>query len=121
MTPSNIGQIGGRPRTPEEQRERIRQREAEQQEHANQTEAAMLADLDAHEFPTGRLTGRPRIELPAMIARRILEDVEAGASQKAIVAKYRKYYRFSPKWLRDALRDGRLKQMADGEPGIGAR
>ena len=42
MTPSNIGQI--RPRTPEEQRERIRQREAEQQEHANQTEAAMLAD-----------------------------------------------------------------------------
>ena len=114
MTPGNIGRI--RPLTPEEQQERIRQRDAEQQEHGKQTEAEMLADLDAYEFRTGRETGRPRIKLPAVIARRILEDVEAGASQKAIVAKYRKYYRFSPKWLRNSLTNGRLQQMADGEP-----
>ena len=102
-------------RSPAEQRQWAAQREAEQREQAAQAEAEMLVELDAYEFP-GQLTGRPPIKLPPMIARRVLDDLAAGASRKAIAAKYRPYFRFSERWLRDAVSDGRLERMANAKP-----
>ena len=43
---------------------------AEKQDRARQREAKMLAELDAHEFPSGQ-NGRPRLELPPAVARRV--------------------------------------------------
>ena len=104
--------------TPAEQQERERQREAEQQELARQREAKILAELDAHELPSG-MSGRPRIELPPAVARRVLDDLESGWAYQAISSKYRRFYRFSPRWLRVAWQDGRLERMATADPSAG--
>ena len=107
-----------------EQQEPFRRREAEQQERARQREAQMLAELDAHELQSGQ-SGRPRLELPPAVARRVLDDLKSGASYQAIASKYRRFYRFSPSWLGKAWKDGRLERMAtadssDGGPPAGA-
>ena len=87
--------------TLEERQERARQREANTpaelvaQERARQREAKMLAELDADVLPS-TLNGRPRIELPPKIARRVLDDLGVGASYQSIVKKYRHIQRFLP-------------------------
>ena len=92
----------------------------ERQERARQRVPEMLAELDANEFGSG-LSGRPRIELPPKVARRVLDDLESGASFQAIVSKYRRFYRFSTRWLREAWKDGRLERMATTDPSEGGR
>ena len=112
--------------TLEERQERARQREANTpaelvaQERARQREAKMLAELDADVLPS-TLNGRPRIELPPKIARRVLDDLGVGASYQSIVKKYRHIQRFSPRWLREAWEDGRLARMATTDPSEGGR
>ena len=60
--------------------------------------------------------GRPLLVLPPEVAQRVLDDVAAGASFRAIEDKYRALgYPFSRRWLKDSLNDGRLRQMAYGE------
>ena len=111
------------------QQERARQREAEtpaelvaqeREERARQREAKILAELDADVLPP-TLNGRPRIELPPKIARRVLDDLGVGASYQSIVKKYRHIQRFSPRWLREAWEDGRLARMATTDPSEGGR
>ena len=73
-----------------------------------------LASLD--EWPLDRQCGRSRLVLPTEVAQRVLDDVAAGASLRAIEDKYRALgYPFSRRWLKDSLNDGRLRQMAYGE------
>ena len=105
-------------RSEAEKEEPLRRLEAERQERAKQREAKMLAELDAHELPSG-MSGRPRLELPPEVARRVLDDLKSGASYQAISSKYRRFYQFSPWWLRKAWKDGRLERMAAADPSAG--
>lgn len=52
--------------------------------------------------------GRPPTVLPPEIARLVLDDIEQGASIRAVS---RKYARFSRTWLLKALADGSLAAM----------
>ena len=57
--------------------------------------------------------GRPSMVLPPEIARRVLADLEACLSHRAIELKYKgTRYPFSRRWLVRAIGDGRLLQMA---------
>ena len=61
--------------------------------------------------------GRPPIELPPDVARAILNDVANGDPYSRIVERYRPVARFSGRWLRKALGDGRIERMAGaGQP-----
>ena len=56
-----------------------------------------------------------RQRLPAVF----LDDLKSGASYQAVASKYRRFYRFSPWWLRKAWKDGRLERMATADPSAG--
>ena len=73
----------------------------------------MLEDLDAWEWEPTECGGKPPIVLPPEIARRVLDDVRAGHSDRAIAKKYAATrYAFSYRWLNRAKKDGRLERMA---------
>ena len=96
--------------TPEERAEAAARRRDEE----TQVYQKRLASLD--EWPLDRPCGRSRLVLPPEVAQRVLDDVAAGASLRAIEDKYRALgYPFSRRWLKDSLNDGRLRQMAHGE------
>ncbi len=96
--------------TPEERAEAAARRRDEE----TQVYQKRLASLD--EWPLDRPCGRSRLVLPPEVAQRVLDDVAAGASLRAIEDKYRALgYPFSRRWLKDSLNDGRLRQMALGE------
>ena len=102
--------------------EAARQAEYEKLEAESQAEYdQVLRQLDAYTVnpPTG---GRPLLWLPPEIAQRVLADVDAGImSLCAIERKYKPTrYRFSRRWLADALEDGRLRLMADRKAMIAA-
>ena len=62
-----------------------------------------------------RKYGRSPLVLRPEVAQRVLDDVAAGASFRAIEDKYRALgYPFSRHWLRYSLNDGRLLQMVNG-------
>ena len=80
----------------------------------------ILRQLDTYraDVNTG---GRPLLCLPPEIAQRVMADVAGGMSLCAIERKYKPTpYRFSRRWLTDALDDGRLRLMADGQAMIAA-
>ena len=76
-----------------------------------------LALLDEWRFDYRRRKhGRSPLVLRPEVAQRVLDDVAAGASLRAIEEKYRALgYPFSRRWLKDSLNDGRLLRMANGE------
>ena len=94
--------------TPEEQAERAAQVKAQEELER----LRLLQALDQYEFKCER-GGRPSIVLPPEVARRVLADVEAGHSSRAIARKY-KYtpWAFSRAWLQRAMADGTLLEMA---------
>ena len=97
-----------RPLSPAERTERTAHRRAKQ-EMAHQR---ILEQLDDWEWDCEK-GGRPPIVLPSEIARRVLADLEAGYSDRAIVKKYAGTpWSFSTYWLAEAKKDGRLLQMA---------
>ena len=90
-------------------------------------EAERRADFDRvlHQLDTYQVDvntgGRPPLCLPPEIAQRVLADVDGGMSLCAIERKYKTTpYRFSRRWLSDALEDGRLRLLADGKAMIAA-
>ena len=97
-----------RPLTPEERAQRAVQRQM-QEEQARQR---ILEQLDNWEW--GREGGgRAPIILPPEIAQRVIADIDAGHSDRAIVKKYSTTpWAFSCRWLSDAKKDGRLCRMA---------
>ena len=95
--------------TPEERVEREAQRAADE-ETAHQR---MLVHLDSWEWEPTECGGKPPIVLPPEIARRVLADVRAGHSDRAIARKYANTpWAFSYRWLNLAKKDGRLDAMA---------
>ena len=96
--------------TPEEQAARTAELRSQQEiEYLRQLEA-----LDRYELDCER-GGRPPIVLPPEVAQRVLDDLKAGHSDRAIVRKYSNTpWAFSCRWLSDAKKDGRLHQMAAG-------
>ena len=94
--------------TPAERAEREAQLRAERElEHQR-----LLDELDAWESEHS-LGGRPEIVLSPEIAQRVLADLKAGYSDRAIEAKYAATpWRFSARWLARAKKDGRLYRMA---------
>ena len=97
-----------RPLTPEERAQRATQR----QMHEEQERQRILDQLDNWEW--GREEGgRTPIILPPEIAQRVVADIDAGHSDRAIVKKYSTTpWAFSCRWLSDAKKDGRLHRMA---------
>ena len=96
--------------TPQERAEAAARRRDEE----TQVYQKRLASLD--KWPLDRPCGRSRLVLPPEVAQRVLADVAAGASLRAIEVKYRTLgYPFSRRWLKDSLADGRLHQMAAGD------
>ena len=95
--------------TPEERAERAAQLQAQEDlEHQR-----MLDDLDSWEWEPTECGGKPPIVLPPDIARRVLADVRAGHSDRAIARKYANTpWAFSYRWLNLAKKDGRLDAMA---------
>ena len=69
--------------TPEERAEAAARRRDEE----TQVYQKRLASLD--EWPLDRQCGRSRLVLPPEVAQRVLDDVGAGASLRAIEDKYR--------------------------------
>ena len=96
--------------TPEEQAARAAELKAQEElEYQN-----LLYALDQWERKCEK-GGRPPLVLPAEIARRVLDDIDAGCSDREIARKYYDTpWRFSSRWLADAKKDGRLRQMAEG-------
>ena len=87
-----------RPLSPTERAERAAQRQAEQ-EMAHQR---ILEQLDNWEWDCEK-GGRAPIVLPTEIARRVLADVQARHSDRAIVKKYAGTpWAFSTYWLAEA-------------------
>ena len=88
------------------------QREAQLQAERELEQQRLLDELDAWESENS-LGGRPEIVLPPEIAQRVLADLKAGYSDRAIEAKYAATpWRFSARWLARAKKDGRLYRMA---------
>ena len=96
-------------RTPEERA----QARADREERERQEYGRLLADLDDYDFSLEGLGGRPKIWLPPEIAQRVLADVRAGHSLRAIARKYQHTpWPFSYEWLRRSVNDGSLEEMA---------
>ena len=94
--------------SPEEQAERAAQRLAEEAQERQR----ILDELDEWTWEPER-GGRRPIVLPPEIARRVLDDVAARLSHRAIECKYANTpYPFSRRWLARALNNGTLAQMA---------
>ena len=56
--------------------------------------------------------GRPPKRPPADVARSVLTDVIAIGNQSEVVRKYQDIFPFSRRWLKRAVDDGRLEEMA---------
>ena len=56
--------------------------------------------------------GRPPKRPPRDIARSVLTDVMETGNQTAVVRKYQDIFPFSRRWLKRAVDDGRLLEMA---------
>ena len=59
-----------------------------------------------------RRNGRRRIVLPRDIALLVVQDVDAGHTQSAIVERFKPVCAFSRGWLGAAIKDGSLREMA---------
>ena len=90
-------------RTPEE-REKRRTEWVEQEAGKLEEEIQRLSSTTVAPSPKGR----PPTILPPEIARMVVDDIEQGASIRAVS---RKYERFSRTWLLKALADGSLSAM----------
>ena len=102
--------------TPEGRNAAIAKLEAERQAEYDR----ILRQLDTYQVDVNT-GGRPPLWLPPEIAQRVLADAAGGMSLCAIERKYKPTpYRFSRRWVSDALWDGRLRLMADGEAMIAA-
>ena len=56
--------------------------------------------------------GRPPKRMPSDVARSVLTDVIETGNQGAVVRKYQDILPFSRRWLKRAVEDGRLLEMA---------
>lgn len=97
-----------RPLTAEERAQRAAERQAQQE----RKQQMILEQLDDWSFQSEK-GGRPPIVLPQEIAQRVVADVEAGHSHRAIERKYKATpWKFSSRWLSRAINNGSLYQMA---------
>ena len=97
--------------TPDGRNAAIAKLEAERQAEYDR----ILRQLDTYQVDVNT-GGRPPLCLPPEIAQRVLSDAAGGMSLCAIERKYKPTpYRFSRRWVSDALVDGRLRLMADGK------
>ena len=56
--------------------------------------------------------GRPPKRMPSDVARSVLTDVIETGNQSAVVRKYQDIFPFSRRWLKRAVEDGSLLEMA---------
>ena len=85
---------------------------AAEQRIADELRNQALLEYLKHVPCNERANGRPRKHLPKEIARLVLADVAAGFTLSAIVRRYRDVIPFSRFWLAEAIRNGRLREMA---------
>ena len=93
----------------EEERAQAR---SDREEREREERERILQELDDWNFEDRKPGPDPKV-LPEDVARRVLADVNARHSYRAIARKYvNTPWAFSHMWLWAAVKDGRLERMA---------